>query len=79
MNKQVSKSAFKARALELLREVEQSGQSLVVTDRGKPVVEVRPLAKADRPDPREYLRGKLLFYLDPTEPVGAEDWEALKR
>ena len=76
MNKHVSKSAFKARALELLREVEQSGEPLIVTDRGKPVVEVRPIAKK-RDDPREILRGSVLFYDRPLDPVGEEDWGAL--
>jgi prevent-host-death family protein len=77
MNKRVSKSVFKARALELLRHVEQSGETLVVTDRGKPVVEVRSLAKQKR-DPRDILRGSVLFYDRPTDPVGEEDWEALR-
>ncbi|MBZ0228433.1 MAG: type II toxin-antitoxin system prevent-host-death family antitoxin [Bauldia sp.] len=76
MNKHVSKSVFKARALELLREVERTGEPLVVTDRGKPVVEVRPVAPQSR-DPRELLRGSVLFYDRPTDPVGEEDWEAL--
>jgi prevent-host-death family protein len=76
MNKHVSKSVFKARALELLREVEQSGEPLIVTDHGKPVVEVRSLAQ-EKSDPRDILRGSVLFYDRPTDPVGEEDWEAL--
>ena len=28
--------------------------------------------------PLEELRGSVLFYIDPLEPVGLEDWEALK-
>ncbi|WP_200821973.1 hypothetical protein [Caballeronia arvi] len=28
--------------------------------------------------PLEELRGSVLFYQDPLEPVGVEDWEALK-
>lgn len=76
MNKHVSKSVFKARALELLREVEQTGEPLVVTDRGKPVVEVRPVA-GKRPDALEKLRGSVLRYDRPFDPVGVEDWEAL--
>jgi prevent-host-death family protein len=76
MNKHVSKSEFKSRALELMREVEESGSSLIVTDRGEPVVEVRKIGKSKR-DPLEELRGSVLFYERPFDPVGEEDWEAL--
>jgi PHD/YefM family antitoxin component YafN of YafNO toxin-antitoxin module len=37
----VSKSEFRARALELLRQVETTGDRVVITDRGAPKVEVR--------------------------------------
>ena len=39
---QVSKSVFKAKALEYLLQIETSGESVIVTDHGKPVPEVRP-------------------------------------
>ena len=78
MNKHVSKSVFKAQALELLREVERTGETLVVTDRGRPVVEVRPAAQEKKRDPRDILRGSVLYYERPTDPVGEEDWEALR-
>lgn len=42
---QVSKSEFKARALEFFRQVEASGQSVIVTDHGRPAPEVRPYLK----------------------------------
>jgi len=38
----VSKARFKAQALELLRQVEATGQALIVTDHGRPVVRVVP-------------------------------------
>lgn len=70
----VSKSDFKAKALEYFREVEATGESMVVTDHGKPALEVRPYRSLDR-DPLEVLRGSVIRYDDPTEPVDAE-WEA---
>lgn len=73
---QVSKSYFKARALELLRQVESSGDPLVVTDRGKPSIEVRRYRRKDR-SPLEILKGSVTAYIDPTEPVGEGDWAAL--
>lgn len=73
----VSKSQFKARALELMRQVEKSGEPLIITDRGNPKLEVRPYREADRA-PLAALRGSVSRYDDPFEPVGVEDWEALK-
>jgi antitoxin (DNA-binding transcriptional repressor) of toxin-antitoxin stability system len=76
--RQVSKSRFKAQALELFRQVEASGESLVVTDHGRPTLEVRPYRPA-RPgaDPLEELRGSVLRFDDPFAPVDENDWEAL--
>jgi len=75
---QVSKSRFKAQALELFRQVEASGDPLVITDHGKPTLEVRPYRPV-RPDanPLEELRGSVLRFDDPFVPVGENDWEAL--
>lgn len=39
----VSKSVLKARMLEYFRKVEQTGEELVVTDNGKPVLKIVPL------------------------------------
>jgi prevent-host-death family protein len=76
MNKHVSKSEFKARALELMREVEESGKPLLVTDRGRPVVELRKIAETAL-DPLEELKGSVLFYERPFDPVGEDDWDML--
>ena len=77
MTQHVSKSRFKARALEYFRQVETSGEPLIVTDHGRPALEIRRIA-ADKRDPFEILKGSVLRYDDPFEPVGIEDWEALK-
>ena len=42
MPNRVSKSQFKAPALEFFRQVETTGESLIVTDRGQPKLEIRP-------------------------------------
>ncbi|WP_237683958.1 type II toxin-antitoxin system Phd/YefM family antitoxin [Pseudaminobacter soli (ex Zhang et al. 2022)] len=77
MTNRVSKSQFKARALEFFREIEASGEPMIITDHGEPKLEVRPYSRPKR-DPREFLRGTVIRYEDPFEPVGLEDWEALK-
>ena len=73
----VSKSQFKPRSLEYFRKIEQTGEELVITDHGRPVLRIiRYVA-----DPEESFRGlrnTVLKYDDPLEPVGVEDWETLK-
>lgn len=48
---------------------------MIVTDHGKPTVEVRPYRGVER-HPLDVLRGTVLHYDDPTRPVGEDDWEA---
>ena len=76
MSIQVSKSQFKAKALEYFRQVEASGESVVVTDHGQPTLEVRPY-KPLASNPLEILRGTVRRYDEPLAPVGAEDWAVL--
>lgn len=72
----VSKTEFKARALELFRQVEATGEPIVVTDHGKPALEIRPYRAAPQRDPLEVLRGSVLRFDDPLSPVGDDVWEA---
>lgn len=73
---QVSKTEFKAKALEFFRQVEASGESVIVTDHGKPALEVRRFRSIDR-NPLDVLRGTVVRYDNPTEPVDVE-WEAAR-
>lgn len=75
--KAVSKSNFKAKALEYFREVESTGRELVVTDHGQPVIRILPYAQ-DHRKLLESFRGTVRRYTEPLEPVGLEDWEALR-
>lgn len=43
----VSKSALKAHMLELFRQVEDTGEELVVTSHGRPVLKVIPFRRAE--------------------------------
>lgn len=76
-SEEISKTQFKARALEILRQVEASGESVIVTDKGRPAIEVRRY-RADQRSPLERLRGSVLELVEPFEPVGDGDWEALR-
>ncbi|MFT4179388.1 MAG: type II toxin-antitoxin system prevent-host-death family antitoxin [Thermomonas sp.] len=73
----MSKSQFKAKALEYFRQVETDGRPVIVTDHGEPTVEIRAY-QPRKHDPLDALRGSLLRFDAPTEPVGADDWDALQ-
>ena len=72
----VSKSKFKPRSLEYFRQVQETGQPLVITDHGKPVLKIVPYTSSAE-DALEALRGSVIRYEDPLTPVGVEDWEVL--
>jgi len=71
---EVSKTEFKAKALQLLRIVEETGGTLLVSDRGKPTIEVRPFRGEIR-DTHEMLKASVMTYEAPCEPVEV-GWEA---
>ncbi len=77
MEEMISKSQFKPRALQYFREVEKPGQELIISDRGKPVLKIVPYTENPE-DALKSLRYTVVKYENPTEPVGLENWEALK-
>lgn len=77
MSSTISKSAFKARALEYFRQVEKTGDEVIITDHGQPVLKLTRY-NSDPMEALKALRGTVLRYDHPTEPVGVEDWEALR-
>ena len=70
----VSKTEFKAKALELFRGIEQTGESKIITDHGKPTLETRKLLQ-DKPDPLTLLRGTVVKFETPHDPVDENDWD----
>jgi prevent-host-death family protein len=77
MSQGISKTQFKARVLEYFRRVQRTRKPIIITDRGKPVLKVVPYT--DDPDEAlRALRGSVLEYQEPMEPVGQEDWEILQ-
>ena len=77
MEKIISKSRFKPHALKYFREVQETGQELIITDRSKPVLKITPYTEEPEQVLKE-LRNTVLFYEDPLEPVGEDDWDVLK-
>ncbi|MGH7884434.1 MAG: type II toxin-antitoxin system Phd/YefM family antitoxin [Thermodesulfobacteriota bacterium] len=76
MKNKVSKSKFKAHALEYFREIEKSKEELVITDRGKPVLKIVPFHE-DMKSMLNDLKGTVLKYDKPAEPINVE-WDVLK-
>ena len=80
----VSKGKLKPKMLEYFREVERTGEPLLVTDHGRVVLEVRPVQSTSTIQDvlAEYRTGKGRGCVDvSTEeilaPIPAEEWEAL--
>lgn len=71
----VSKSRFKAHALELFRQVESTGTPIIITDHGKPVLKLAPF-RDDAATTLRLLRETVTKYDAPTDPVGDADWDA---
>lgn len=75
MIQKISKSQFKPRALEYFRKIQDTGQELIITERGKPVLKISAYVK----DPSRLLkslRKTVVRFDDPLEPTG-EKWDAL--
>lgn len=62
--KQITATEFKARCLRLLDEVADTGETLVVTKRGRPVARVEPSR------PRAELGGSVTYNISDEELVG---------
>ena len=71
--KTVSKGLLKAKMLEYLRAVEESGEDLVVTDHGRPVVRVSAIRpKQTAAELFGDLRGRVVYHADLLAPTSAE-------
>ena len=74
---QISKSQFKAKALEYFPEIEASGKPVIITDHGHPTLEVR-LYSPPETNPKALLKGSVIKYTDPTMPVDEDTWESAR-
>lgn len=63
MAKTVSKTKLKAHMLRLFRDIENTGEELIVTDHGKPVLAVTPLsARRSVGEVFADLRGNVIYH-----------------
>lgn len=72
--KRVSKGVLKAKMLEYFREVEQTGEELIVTDNNTPVLKVVPLRRR-RSAAQAFadVRGCVVYHEDVLAPT-ADEW-----
>lgn len=69
-------SEFKAHALKVLNDVAKSQEIIVITKRGRPLVQVVPYRKAEiKPTPGK-LADTFVFEKDIITPLGEGLWEA---
>lgn len=71
----VSKSMLKAKMLEYFRDLEASGETLIVTSNGKPVLKVMPYAQETTVEEVfADVRGQIVYQDDLLKPT-LDEWE----
>ena len=72
--KEIAAGQFKNQCLALMDEVQQTGEPLVVTKRGKPVVKLVPIIRDDD-NFFDSMKGRVTITGDIINTVPLEDWE----
>ncbi|MGE0487667.1 MAG: type II toxin-antitoxin system Phd/YefM family antitoxin [Vulcanimicrobiota bacterium] len=71
----MSKSKLKAHMLAVFRELEESGEELVVTDNNRPVLRIVPYIAATSVEQAfQAVRGRLVLHEDPDVPT-VDEWD----
>lgn len=76
METEVSKSRFKARALEIFRRIERTGEPVIITDHGAPTLVIQRYTRTGK-SAQSRLKGSVVQFDDPLAPVAEDDWETL--
>jgi prevent-host-death family protein len=71
-------SEFKSHALKVLSQVEKTQEVVVITKRGKPLVQITPFRDLDANSQPGRLADSLVFEEDIVSPLGEEMWDACK-
>lgn len=83
----ITRAEFEKRMPELLDQMSRTGETIFVSEDGKATIEIKSMGKpkvyTDEMRARDdailsKLRGTLLKYDRPFDPVGEEDWEVLR-
>jgi prevent-host-death family protein len=77
--KQMRASAFKARCLTVMKDVQATGEPVIVTRRGTPVVKVVPV-ESNESDLFGFMAGEFKIVGDVESPViPLKHWEVMKK
>ena len=71
-------SDFKAKCIAVLKEVQRSGEPVVVTLRGRPVARVEPLTHGAQRKQLGSLKGSMRLRRDLVRSDTTRDWEMLR-
>ncbi len=75
----VAVNTLKANLSQYLNALQENGEPIYITKRGKIVAKLENYNKEKGwEEARKRLKGSVLHYEGETEPVGEDDWEALK-
>ena len=70
----ISKGKLKAHLLQVLRELEQTGENVIITDRDRPVARITPIKQGiTMEEAFAYVYGKLVILEDINAPT-IEEW-----
>jgi antitoxin (DNA-binding transcriptional repressor) of toxin-antitoxin stability system len=74
----ISKSKLKAQMLKIFREIEETGEEVIVTDNNRPVLRIQPIKRKQtfREAFGQY-DGKAVYHEDINTPL-TEEWEDLR-
>lgn len=75
--KQMPVGAFKARCLAVMKKIQATGEPVVLTRRGEPIVKVVPVDRAKK-DIFGFMTGKVKIVGDIESPIPVE-WEITKK
>lgn len=78
--KTVAAAEFKATCLRLIEEMNEDGQPITITKRGRPVAVLSPVSgTTEKKGIVGVMKGSVLRYDDPFAPaIDPEEWDALK-
>ena len=77
--KQMRASAFKTRCLSVMKDVQATGEPVIVTKRGKPIVKVVPV-RPEKDDIFGFMAGEFKIVGDIESPVvPLKQWKIMKK
>ena len=71
----ISKSKLKAHMLQVFRQIEQTGEEVIVTDNNRPVLRIQPIVrKLDVDEVFAPYRGKVVIH-EPLDTPTTDEWD----